>query len=298
MSVADFRKFLACVLIWGTTWLAITFQLGSVAPEASVAWRFGLAALLLTGICRWHGFSLRFPLAVHARLFGMGFTMFGIGYLFVYYAEAYVASGLVAVGYCVLPLTNQIGARLAFGTPLSRQVSIGGVIGTLGVACVYWPELAGLKPSHEVVLGAMLTLGGVLSTTVGNTLATRLESDGVNVWQKMTWGMAYGAATCLFAALLWGQPLGFALTPAYLLSLLYLAVFGSVIAFFYFFRLMESVGGGRAGYVGVMTPVVALILSSVFEHFVWTPLSLLGLGAAVAGNVFILLPARGSRVRR
>ena len=181
----------------------------------------------------------------------------------------------------------------------TAQVEVNGaVVGMIG------PGLLAVSYTHldvykrQVVLGAMLTLGGVLSTTVGNTLATRLESDGVNVWQKMTWGMAYGAATCLFAALLRGQPLGFVLTPAYLLSLLYLAVFGSVIAFFYFFRLMESVGGGRAGYVGVMTPVVALILSSVFEHFVWTPLSLLGLGAAVAGNVFILLPARGSGVCR
>ena len=97
MSVADTRRFLACVLIWGTTWLAITFQLGSVAPEASVAWRFGLAALISGGICRWQGLGLRFAPAVHVHLFGFGASMFGVGYLFVYYAERHVASGLVAV---------------------------------------------------------------------------------------------------------------------------------------------------------------------------------------------------------
>lgn len=295
MTASDLRKFLVCVLIWGTTWLAITFQLGLVAPEASVAWRFGLSALVLAGICRWRGDTLRFPWSVHARLFLFGVMMFGIGYLFVYYAEGFVASGLVAVGYCILPLSNQLGAKWMFGTPLSVRVSIGGVIGTLGVGCVFWPELAELGNDRAVLYGALLTAGGVLSTTWGNLLAERLGQDGLNVWQKMTWGMAYGALCCLLVACWRGQALTFSLAPAYLFSLLYLAIFGSVIAFFFYFRLMENVGGGRAGYVGVMTPVVALILSGFFEGFHWTALSLLGLGAAVVGNLFILRPEASGR---
>ncbi len=288
MSAIDLRRFIYCVLIWGTTWLAITFQLGAVAPEASVAWRFGLSALILAGICRWRGLPMRFSWRVHLHLYGFGVTMFGVGYVCVYYAESHVASGLVAVGYSVLPLTNQLGARLAMGTPMSRRVSIGGAIGLFGVVCVFWPELAGLKPGRDVVLGALFTAGGVLASTAGNVWASQLEREGVGVLQKMAWGMAYGTATSLLAALVAGVPLGFDASPAYLLSLLYLALFGSVAAFFFYLKLLENVGGGRAGYIGVMTTVVALVLSSLFENFHWTPISLLGLGAAIVGNLFIL----------
>ncbi len=276
------------MLIWGTTWLAITFQLGSVTPEASVAWRFGLSALILTAVCRWQRLPLRFGWRVHLHLAGFGITMFGVGYLCVYYAESHVASGLVAVGYSVLPLTNQIGARVAFGSPISRRVSIGGLVGLFGVICVFWPELAGLHPGSDVILGALLTIGGVLSSTAGNVWATQLEREKVGVLQKMAWGMAYGTATCLIAVLLTGQPMTFDPSPAYVLSWLYLALFGSVAAFFFYLKLLENVGGGRAGYIGVMTTVVALVMSSLFEHFTWTPLSVIGLVAAIFGNVFIL----------
>ena len=295
MSVADTRRFLACVLIWGTTWLAITFQLGSVAPEASVAWRFGLAALISGGICRWQGLGLRFAPAVHVHLFGFGASMFGVGYLCVYYAERHVASGLVAVGYSVLPLTNMIGTRLAFGHPLNRRAGVGGLIGLFGVACVFWPELAGIEASRDVLLGSLLTAGGVLASSVGNVFSARLAMYGVQVWQKMVWGMGYGALCCLAAAALGGQTLGFEWTTGYVLSWLYLAVFGSVFAFFFYLKLLDSIGGGRAGYVGVMTPVLALLLSSLFEHFSWSPLSLLGLAAAMVGNFFILRPGSAGR---
>lgn len=288
MSAVDLRRFLACVLIWGTTWLAITFQLGSVAPEASVAWRFGLASLLCAGICRWQGLALRLAPAVHLRLAGFGASMFGLGYLCVYYAEGHVASGLVALGYSALPLTNMLASRIAVGTPLNRRVGIGGLVGLVGVGCVFWPELTRLQPGRDVFLGALLTAGGVIASAVGNVFSTRLATDGLHVWQKMAWGMAYGALCCLIAARLGGQSLGFAASTAYVLSWLYLAVFGSVFAFYFYLELLDSVGGGRAGYVGVMTPVVALVLSSLFEHFRWTPIGLIGLGTAVAGNFFIL----------
>lgn len=292
MTFSDFRKFLACVLIWGTTWLTITFQLGAVPPEFSVAWRFFLAAAILSGFCFWRGFSLRLPLALHRHLLALGATMFGIGYLLVYYAEGYIASGLVAIGYCVCPLTNQIAARLAFGTPISRRVSWGGVVGAVGVACVFWPELAQAEAGGGLFIGAALTAAGVACNALGNVCATRLEREALNVWQKMAWSMAYGALCCLLFGLARGQWPTFSLAPAYLLSLLYLAVFGSVVAFYYYLRLLESVGAGRAGYVGVMTPMVALVLSALFEHFAWSWLTWLGLAVSLAGNVLILLPAR------
>ena len=195
----------------------------------------------------------------------------------------------------MLPLTNMIGTRLAFGHPLNRRAGLGGLIGLFGVACVFWPELSGIEASRDVLLGSLLTAGGVLASSVGNVFSARLAMDGVQVWQKMAWGMGYGALCCLAAAAFGGQTLGFEWTASYVLSWLYLAVFGSVFAFFFYLKLLDSIGGGRAGYVGVMTPVLALLLSSLFEYFSWSPLSLLGLAAAMAGNFFILRPDSAGR---
>ncbi len=287
--------FLACVAIWGTTWLAITFQLGHVAPEASVAWRFGLAALVLAGLCRRRGYALRFSARIQLRLAAMGLAMFTVGYLCVYYAEMHVVSGLVAVGYCASPLINQWAQHFAFGRGISRRVTAGGLLGILGIGCIFWPELATLSADRNVWIGGAFTLGGVLSSAVGNMFAIQLERDGVNVWQKMCWSMAWGAAGCLVVGGLRGVPVGFSFAPSYLASLVYLTLLGSVVAFSYYLRLIETIGAGRAGYIGVMTPIVALTLSSCFERYDWQSASFVGIAIAVAGNLLILLPAR--RVR-
>jgi drug/metabolite transporter (DMT)-like permease len=292
MKSAEFRMFAACVLIWGTTWLAITFQLEGVAPEISVALRFGLAALLIALWCWRRGDALRFAWPVQRRFAAMGLSMFTAGYLFVYYAEQHVVSGLVAVGYCASPLVNQAAYHFAFGRPISRRVTLGGLIGIAGIALIFLPELAMLSASRDVVIGAIFTALAVLSSAFGNVASSRLEADGVNVWQKMVFSMAWGAAACLLVGLLRGVPLTLRFDFPFVASLLYLTVFGSIAAFAFYLTLLERIGGGRAGYIGVMVPIVALALSAWFEGFVWQSLTWLGAAAAVAGNVLILLPAR------
>jgi drug/metabolite transporter (DMT)-like permease len=288
------KLFAICVAIWGTTWIAITFQLGRVPPEASVAWRFGLAALVVAGVCRARGLSLRFQAGTHALLALMGLAMFCVGYLFVYYAETMLVSGLVAVGYSASPLVNMVLSRLAFGVPMRRRVATGGLLGVAGVALVFWPELSRFQGGGRAALGAVLTAAGMTSAAVGNVFATALERRGVNVWQKMAWGMGYGAAGCLAAALIRGQPLAFEWTGPYLASLLYLSLFGSVLGFASFLTLLERIGAARAGYVNVMIPMVAVALSSLFEGFGFGPLAALGLAVAAAGQVLVLRPARAA----
>jgi drug/metabolite transporter (DMT)-like permease len=288
MRVPTFQLFAAAVAIWGTTWLAITFQLGRVPPEASVTWRFGLASLLAAGICRARGDGLRFPARVHRELALFGLFMFCAGYLAVYHAETHLVSGLVALGYSASPLVNLALSRVALGTPMNGRVALGGLLGMAGIALVFWPEVARVQAGRGALLGAALTAAGVLSSSIGSVVALRLERLGVNVWQKMAWGMAYGAAGCALAALLSGQPLAFDWSPAYVASLLYLAVLGSIAAFGAFLTLLGRVGAARAGYVGVMTPVVALAVSGLFEGFTWGALTLAGVAVAIAGNVLVL----------
>ena len=280
--------FAGCIAIWGTTWLAITFQLGSVPVEASVAYRFILAAAFLFAYCYARRLPLRFTQSEHAILALLGVLMYSIGYLFVYRAEMHVASGLVAIGYSASPLLAMFGMRIAFGQAMTARMGVGAVLGIVGVALVYWPELEHAKHRGNVVLGAAFTAGAVFVTTLGNLVAHRNHERKLHGWATMAWSMGYGALASLIAAVALGEPLAFDWSPAYLLSLLYLVVFGSILAFAGFLELLGRIGPSRASYIGVMVPIVALFISSLFEGFNWQALTFAGVAVSVAGNVLVL----------
>jgi drug/metabolite transporter (DMT)-like permease len=286
--LSNLQLFIAAVAIWGSTWLAITFQLGSVAPEASVFYRFLLASLLLFAYCFARKLPLRYPLKQHLWIALMGVLMFSVSYIFVYYAEQHVVSGLVAVGYSASPMLGLIGMRIFFGTPMTRLLVAGSILGMVGIALVFWPEFAKLQGDRDTALGAMHTIMAVLVSALGSIVAQRNSRDGFALWQSMAFGMLYGATFSLAVALATGQPLGFEATMPYVLSLVYLAVLGSILAFAAYLTLLHRVGAARAGYIGVMVPIVALVISAAFEGFRWHALTWLGIAVSVAGNVIVL----------
>ncbi|MBL0143320.1 MAG: EamA family transporter [Betaproteobacteria bacterium] len=286
--MSNFRLFAACVAIWGSTWLAITYQLGVVAAEASVAYRFLLASLLLFGYCAARRLPLRFSPRQHAWIALQGVLMFSVSYVFVYYAEEHIVSGIVAVGYSASPLLNLLLMRALFGNPMSRRVALGGALGLAGIVLVFWPEFAKLGEGGDVRLGILFAAASVVISALGSMAAHRNQSAGLPIWQTMAWGMLYGSAATFAMALALGRTFDFLWTPAYVLSLAYLAVFGSILAFSGFLHLLGSVGAARAGYVGVMVPIVALVVSSIFEGYRWEVLALAGVAISVAGNVTIL----------
>jgi len=280
--------FAGCVAIWGTTWLAITYQLGAVAPEASVAWRFLIAGLLVAAWCRLRGLSLRFRPREHAALAALGLAMYSVSYILIYHAERHVASGLVAVGYSASPLLAMFGMRLAFGQPMTARMALGSVFGIAGIALVYWPEFGKLAAGGGAALGALFTALAVLVTTTGGLVAHRNHQHGLHGWPTMAWSMGYGGLAALAVALALGRPLDFDPSPAYVLSLLYLAVPGSILAFAGFLTLLGRIGAARASYIGVMVPIVALLISTVFEGFSWHALTFAGVAISVAGNILVL----------
>ena len=280
--------FAGCVLIWGTTWLAITYQLGPVAPEISVAHRFLLAALIIAVWCRLRGLPLRFKPAEHAALALMGVAMYGISYVFVYHAEAHVASGLVAIGYSASPLLSTLGLRLFFKQAISARMATGSLFGILGIALVYWPEFGRLSASRDVAAGALFTALAVLISTSGGLLAQRNHQRKLHGWPTMAWSMAYGGLSSLIVALALGRTYTIDLAAPYLLSLLYLSLLGSVLTFAGYLTLVGRIGAARASYVGVMAPVVALFVSTLFEGFQWHPLTAAGVAVSIAGNVLVL----------
>ncbi len=286
--------FAIATLIWGSTWLAITFQLGSVAPEASVVYRFALAAALVAAWCLATGRSLRFTRSQHGWLAAQGTFLFGLNYLGVYWSEQYVASGLVAVIFSLIVFFNLIGARVLFASPITSRTLIASMLGVTGVVVMFWPELA--QRSGDAALGVACALGATALASCGNLIAVRNQRRGFPLLPSVAWAMGYGALVIALVAGIEGTPWRFDAGAAYVLSLVYLTIFGSVIAFGAYLTLLGKIGPARAGYVGVAVPVVALLLSTVFEHYRWTGPALVGAALCVAGNVLVLMrdPARAS----
>ncbi|MEP6505879.1 MAG: DMT family transporter [Betaproteobacteria bacterium] len=279
-----------CILIWGTTWYAITAQIDVLAAEVGVTLRFGLAAIVLLAICHARGIRLRFPARVQALLVVQGLTGFGASYVCVYEAERYVASGVVAVGYAASPLFGLVLARAFLGTRMSGRVALGGVVGVIGVVLVFWHQFTSVKASQQVVWGAELTMASVLLASLSTVAAAGYHRLGVKGWGPLAWAMAYGSAGAFAWALVHGAPWAWSWRPAFIGSLAYLALFGSIVAFGAYYALVLRLGPAKAGYIGVLTPVVALVVSSLFESFSWTGLTAAGIALAILGNVVAMWP--------
>src|SRR6185369_5970575 len=239
MRTSNPALFLTSALIWGSTWLAITYQLGVVAPEISVAYRFALASACLVLWCVISGAPLRFSWRDHAFLAAFGATLFGLNYIAVYWAEQYVASGLVAIVFSTIVFMNPIGARFAFGVPLTVRTLVAAALGVAGIALLFLPELDAARHGGTAALGIVFAFAGTVIATVGNLIAVRNHNAGLPTFPATAWGMAYGTLTAVLAAAATGVPWTFDARLPYVASLLYLALFGSVVAFGAYLTLLK-----------------------------------------------------------
>jgi drug/metabolite transporter (DMT)-like permease len=278
-------------LIWGSTWFAIKFQLGAVAPQVSVAYRFALAAAILAAWCAATGRPLALPRRAHAWMALQGVTMFGLNYVAVYEAEARLASGLVAVVFSTIVFMTPFGARAAFGMPVAARTLAGAVLGVAGIALLFLPELRAAGAGGANAIGLAFAVAAPLIAAVGNLVSMRMQRDGLPVLASTAWGMGYGALAVAAVAVAGGAAWSFDARLPYVASLLYLAVFGSVVAFATYLTLLERAGPGPSSFVGVATPVVAMLFSTAFEGYRWTWVGALGVVLAAVGNVIALRPA-------
>jgi drug/metabolite transporter (DMT)-like permease len=286
--MSDVGLYLVAVLIWGSTWFAITFQLGKVPPEVSVAYRFALAGVFLLLWCCVRRLHLAYSWREHAMMASQGACLFGLNYVLVYLAEAQIASGLVAVIFSLIVFLNIAGARLFFGTPLKRATLIGAALGVTGVGLIFLPELRIASSGAHLALGVGFSLVSVISASIGNLIAARNRKEGLPVVQLNTFGMLYGALFVGLYALVAGRPFVFETSIPYVLSLGYLALFGSVIAFGAYLTLIGRIGADRAGYTGAAIPVVALLMSTCFEGLHWHVGTVIGIALCLTGNVLVL----------
>lgn len=288
----------ATVLIWGTTWIAIKWQLGSVPPPVSIAWRFWIAALLLFALLRIMRRPIWPPRAAWRFLFAQGLALFCLNFLCFYYAEQVVPSGLVAVVFSTAPLLNSINGRLFMGRPLQPTAIAGALLGLVGIVCLFVQQMAGHLGDHAAWLGLGIAFLGTLCFSAGNLLSSRMQSMGLHPFATNSWAMLIGAGILTVGSALAG--FSFAIEPSvrYLGALVYLAVFGSVIGFTAYLMLVGRMGPERAAYCTVLFPIVALAVSTVFEGYRWSALAVVGLLLVVAGNLVAFDLTRRIFVRR
>ncbi len=276
------------VLIWGSTWIAIKYQLGVVDPMASIAHRFALSALLILLFLLLRRQSLRLPAKHHPFLLLQGLCLFCGNYFFVYNAEMVLASGLVSVVFAGIMMFNVLNGALFLGNPVHSGVVLGGLIGLLGMGLVFWPELTAFSLTDASFVALLYCLAGTLLASFGNIIAARNKLHDLPLLVGNVWAMGYGAVAMYLAALLVGVSIEFDTSAAYVASLMYLVVFGSVIAFWAYLTLVGNIGADRAGYANLLFPLVALAISTAIEGYQWSVVSILGMALVMVGNWVVM----------
>lgn len=276
------------VVIWGSTWIGIKYQLGVVDPMASVAHRFMLSAVLIYLFLVARRQPMHLPLRDHPFLLLQGLCLFCTNYYFIYHAETVLASGLVAVVFSSLMMFNVINGALFLGSRIRPGVVFGGLIGLTGMAAVFWPELDTLDLSDRNFVALLYCLAGTTLASFGNIIAARNRRHEIPVLVSNTWAMGYGAAAMYLAAILSGVSITVDWRAPYILSLLYLSIFGSVIAFWAYLTLIGRIGADRAGYANLVFPLVALLISTLIEDYAWTAPALLGMATVMIGNWLVM----------
>ncbi|MGI9488267.1 MAG: DMT family transporter [Geminicoccaceae bacterium] len=280
--------YLATVLIWGTTWFAIKYQIGVVPPEISVVYRFAIAAALLFVWAGWRKINLRFSASDHVIMFFLGLFMYSTNFFLFYLATGHLTTGLIAVVFSTAIVWNLINGFIFLGRSVALRTLAGAGLGIAGIALVFLPELATFNLANASSLAILASVGGTFCFSMGNILSAKSQLAGKGVLATNAWAMLYGSLILSIFALARGSEFTLDMATPYLGSLLYLAVFGSVIAFGGYLTLLGRIGPDRAAYATVLFPIVALVISTAFEGFDWNLTGFLGIGLVLLGNVLIM----------
>lgn len=284
----DYTLYIITCFVWGTSWLALRMQLGTVAPEVSLLWRFALAGIVVFGWALLTHQRMKFSLRDHGLFAMMGVFLFSTNFLFFYYGGLELTAGLLAVVFSLASIVNfLIGIVFLGQRPDPRRLG-GAVLGALGIGFLFWPEIGGTAFDRDALIGLGLCVMGTLFFCTGNVLSTRAQKRGLPILSTNAWGLMYGSIWMLVLTLVQGKTFTIEISAEYLGSLLWLAVFSSVIAFWSYLTLLGRIGSARASYATVIFPLIALASSTLFEGYVWTIYAFIGVALALFGNVLVL----------
>lgn len=285
--------FLASVLLWGLTWIAMKMQVGAVAPLASVFYRFLISAPLMMAFLAATR-RMRVPTGrQQISILAQALCLFSCNFVSFYTAAQYVPSGLNAVIFSLATVFNAINARLFFGDKITGRALIAGALGVGGVALLFAEDIF-VAFDADTLKGVGFAVMGTMFFSLGNMASRRNAASGLPLTLVNGWGMSFGALILLGAMLATRTPFTPPPDARYVWALLYLALFGSVFGFAAYLSLVERIGPAKAAYTTVFFPVVALIVSTLFENYRWTPLAVAGVALTMIGNLVMFWkpPAR------
>jgi drug/metabolite transporter (DMT)-like permease len=280
--------FVICTLIWGSTWISIHFQLGEVHPVLSVGYRF-ISAVIIMGIyCRIMGIRLALPWHIHRQMIVVGLSIYTLDYCLLYASQEYLISALTALMSASIIYFNVFFRRWLLGKPVRIEVILGALIGSIGVGLVFFPQFSNVEQSAGLWLGIGLAMISFVFAALGNVVSERILDKGADVLPMNFWSMCYGCVFIFSYVFISDIPLVLPTNSEYYWSLLYLTVFGTIIAFGVYMKLVQRVGSDKSAYVVLLYPIVALILSTLFEGLGWHWQGFLGITLLLIGNAIAM----------
>ncbi len=286
----DFVLYALTVFSWSASWYVLKINSSyEVSPPVTILWRFILAAVLMFVLVKLSGGPLRFSWRLHVKFALLGVLLFSTNFIFFYYASTMLVSGLLAVVFSLASVIN-LGIAAVRGDRAGPRRWFGAALGVSGIVLLYWPSLiAGEQTvSTNGALGLFLCVCGTLCFCLGNQVSQSMKSTQAPILSASAWGMMYGAIWSAIVSAVAGLPFVFSTEPGYIGSLVFLTLVSTLLAFWAYLNLIQSIGAGRASYATVMFPVFALLFSTVLEGYVWTALGVTGVALALLGNLFVL----------
>ena len=278
------------LLAWGSSWFAISFQLGDVAPQVSIVWRFLLASIILFIWCYFRGLKLLFPWRDHLSWLLLGFFLFCINYICAYFGTFYLASGLVCLIFSTLTLFTVFNGFVFFKKPIRLPILVGAVVGIAGLSVIFSNEISSTDWSLEsgVVKGFLWMLLATFFASIGMLLSGQFQARKMPLVQSNAFSMLYGSLILVFYIAVSDVSFSFNTSYSYVISLVYLALIASVIGFGVYLKLVGNIGADKASYVNIFTPTIALLLSTLFENYEWSWVGLIGVLLIIIGNIIVL----------
>ena len=283
--------YLLIILIWGSSWIAITYQYGIVSEELSVAYRFLIASMALFAYAFFKGDKLQIKLSYYPMIFLMGSTMFCLNYLFTYYGMNYVVSGLAAVLFSLIVIFNALFERLFFAKKIERRILVAAIIGIIGIVFLFWPELKNLQKSNQSIIGGLWLFAAVIIASLGNMTAIINTNKDLSIVIINAHAMLCGSILSFMIGLVLKRPIIFEFTSSYIISLLYLSIAASAITFGCYLMLIKKIGSTRTAYITLLFPVVALVISTLIGEYQRTIYAIIGVLLILAGT-YLALPKK------
>lgn len=289
MNTRNLFLFVICSLIWGTTWFVIKFQVDSTSPIVGVFYRYLLATILMFAInVVFIKKTLRYPWANHKYFILQGLFNFCLNYILTYVSEKHINSGLVALTFTSLIYFNMLGMWVIFKRDISKNVILGALLGFIGILFLFWKEIANFNADQFTLYGIIIGIIATFCASIGNMFAYKNHLLKVPVMTFNAFGMLYGTLFSLIIGLARGENFTFPTSSSFILSLLYLSLFGTVIAFWAYQTLVGTLGAERAAYTSIISPVIAVLISIIFENTFFSIQLMIGMVLCFAGNLLAL----------